>query len=309
VITAKKKAEQKLRKSEERYRLVTERTSDIVSIFTFAMDATYVYASPSYKAALGYAPEDLLGKCIFDFIHPEDKDDLVHRLAVYLASKAEGSLAVGKGSPTERLLTRIKDSWGNWRFLDSTGDLLEEDYMLFVSRDVTEKIREKEELQRSRRELELRVEERTRELQAKSEDLEEANAALKVLLELRQKDKIEIEQKLLFNIRRLAEPYLQKLKNSGLSERQKGYVEILESSLSDIISPLLRDLSVREMSLTPSELEISNFIKYGKSTKEIAEALNLSERTVESHRRRIRTKFGLNKRGADLRSYLVAKEP
>lgn len=307
-ITSLKKTGQELRKSEERYRLVTERTSDMVSIVTFAMDPRYVYISPSHSAALGYEPEDLLGKCPFDFIHPEDTEKLVPLLAKYLADKEDGSLARKGNGPTERLLYRIKDRRGNWCYLESTADLLQEGHILLVSRDVTENIKKQEELQKSRDELENEVQERTRALQAKGENLEEANAALKVLLELREKDRVDIESKMLFNVRQLAEPYLQKLKGSGLNERQTSYVEILESSLSEIVSPLLRDLAVKERSLTPSELRISNLIKYGKTTKEIAEALDLSERTIESHRRRIRRKLGLKKRSPDLRSYLLTRE-
>ena len=50
------------------------------------------------------------------------------------------------------------------------------------------------------------------ELEAKTIGLEEANTALKVLLKQRENDKVELEEKVLLNVRELVFPYLEKLK-------------------------------------------------------------------------------------------------
>jgi len=128
---------------------------------------------------------------------------------------------------------------------------------------------------------------------------------LKVLLEMRERDRKELEQTVLFNVRQLAEPYLEKLKNSSLDQSQKGHLEILAASLEDIVSPLSKDLVLSKPNLTPSELRIANLIKFGKSSKDIAKALNLSIKTIETHRRKIRVKLGLKKGKTNLRSYLL----
>jgi len=70
-VSRRKKAEEESKKSEARYRLVTERTSDLISITTFSSEPHYVYVNPAHEAILGYKPEHLIGKCPFDFIHPE----------------------------------------------------------------------------------------------------------------------------------------------------------------------------------------------------------------------------------------------
>ena len=68
-------------------------------------------------------------------------------------------------------------------------------------------------------------------LEIKTKNLEEVNTALKVLLEKRDEDKINIEEKVLANVKQLVVPYLEKLKTSGLNERQMAYAGVLESNL------------------------------------------------------------------------------
>jgi len=156
--------------------------------------------------------------------------------------------------------------------------------------------------------LEQRVEERTRELSIKSESLEDMNTALKVLLKKREEDKVELEEKVICNIKEMALPFLEKLKNSRLDNRQRTCLEILESSLDDIVSPFAKTLSTRYLNLTPAEIQIANLVKHGKTTKEIADLLNLSARTIESHRDSIRKKLGIKNQKANLRTYLMSYE-
>ncbi len=66
-VTRRKKAEEESKRSEERYRLVAERTSDLISITTFSSEPHYVYINPAHEAVLGYKPEHLIGKCPFEF--------------------------------------------------------------------------------------------------------------------------------------------------------------------------------------------------------------------------------------------------
>lgn len=156
--------------------------------------------------------------------------------------------------------------------------------------------------------LEQRVEERTQELQMKSENLEEMNTALKVLLKKREEDKFELEEKVIYNIKEMVQPFLEKLGRTRLDDRQRTFLEILESNLDDIVSPFARKLSTRYLNLTPSEIQIANLVKQGKTTKEIAELLSLSTRTIESHRDSIRKKLGIKNQKANLRTHLMSFE-
>ncbi len=150
--------------------------------------------------------------------------------------------------------------------------------------------------------------EREMELEIKTGNLEEVNTALKVLLKKRDEDRNELEEKVLFNVKELIVPFLNKLKGSRLDSRQKSYLDVLESNLNDIISPYSRRLSYKYLNLTPTEIQVGNLVKQGKTTKEIAEMYNLSTTTIDSHRKNIRKKLGINNKKANLRTHLLALE-
>lgn len=144
------------------------------------------------------------------------------------------------------------------------------------------------------------------ELQDQKQSLEEANIALKVLLKHRENDKLELEKNVLTNVKALVLPYVEKLKEVPLKPRNKTLVEIIENHLKDIISPLLQKFSNAQIILTPQEIKVVALIKDGKSSKEIADILTISETTVNFHRKNLRKKFGLKNRQMNLRSYLIS---
>jgi PAS domain S-box-containing protein len=151
-VSRRKKAEEESKRSEARYRLVTERTSDLISITTFCSEPHYVYINPAHEAILGYKPEHLIGKCPFEFIHPEDNSRLMPLLNSYFMARSNNTTGRNQGEPTERLTYRLRDLWGNWRDLETTGDILDGEHILFISRDITERQR----LENSLRESEER---------------------------------------------------------------------------------------------------------------------------------------------------------
>jgi len=150
---------------------------------------------------------------------------------------------------------------------------------------------------------------REQQLRGKTLRLQEMNTALEVLLRKRQQDKTIIQKRILANIRRLVTPYLDTLAaETHLSERQRFLVGILKSNLMEVLSPFSEKLTAEQIALTRTELEVANLVKLGKSTDQIATALNVSYKTAESHRWRIRKKLGLTHRKANLMSYLSSLE-
>jgi len=156
--------------------------------------------------------------------------------------------------------------------------------------------------------LELRVRQRTKEIENKTQSLEEVNTALRVLLKKREEDKTLLEERMLVNIRELVIPFIEKMRGSELDERQKGCLDIMESTLHDIVSPFLHRMSLEFRNLTPSEIQVANMVKFGKTTKDIAEILNLSEKTVEFYRKSIRRKIGITNQSINLRTFLSSSK-
>ena len=144
------------------------------------------------------------------------------------------------------------------------------------------------------------------ELRLKSKSLEEANTALKVLLQHREEDKKAMEENVITNVKKLALPYIDKLKMLKLNENQLAYVRIIEDNLKDIISPFLRNMTVEHLDLTPREIQITSLVKEGRTTKEITDLLNISATAVDFHRKNIRMKLGIKNIKTNLRSFLLS---
>lgn len=155
-----------------------------------------------------------------------------------------------------------------------------------------------------RRRAEMALKKRERELRIKSKHLEEMNAALRVLLKQRGSDISEVEENVLSNVRELVYPYLEKIRKTHLDPSQSEYLSILESNLQGIISPFLKKLTSRYLNLTPKEVKIAHLIKGEKTTKEIADIMNVSTKTIDFHRANIRQKLSLKSKKINLGSYL-----
>ena len=151
-VTAHKKADEKFRETKRRYRLIAENTSDLIATLTFSLNPKYTYVSPSNKKIMGYTSEDLIGKPVFDLIHPDDKKELLRLARKYIGLKGK-KLFTGKESDlVEKIEYRIKDKLGNWHYLESTVNVIGNE-LLVVSRDVTERKRAEENLRDSERKL------------------------------------------------------------------------------------------------------------------------------------------------------------
>ncbi len=143
-------------------------------------------------------------------------------------------------------------------------------------------------------------------LNEQAQSLEESNIALKVLLNQRDRDQKELERKVLTNVKGLVLPYVEKLKRARLKPRERTLVEIVDAHLQDIISPMLQQIANADIILTPQEMQVAALIKDGRTSKEIAQILHITEATVNFHRKNLRTKFGLQNRRVNLRSYLLS---
>jgi DNA-binding CsgD family transcriptional regulator/putative methionine-R-sulfoxide reductase with GAF domain len=156
-----------------------------------------------------------------------------------------------------------------------------------------------------RKETEKKLRKRETELVINSQNLKEINTAMKVVLKKRAEDKKRFEESVLMNVRKLIAPYLNKLGESELNDHQTAMIEILKNNLNDIVSPFSHRLSLKHLGLTRREFDIANLICQGKRNSEIARFIGITQRTVETHRRNLRAKLGINNRKINLRVYLT----
>lgn len=142
------------------------------------------------------------------------------------------------------------------------------------------------------------------ELANRAVDLEGANQALQQMAKKDKEAQNELEEKVLFAIHEMVEPYLEKLGQSSLDEYQKSFLKIIKTNLKEISAPFMKDLSQKYFRLSPTELNIANMIKQGLSTKVIAAKLEMTKRNIDFHRDRIREKIGIKNTKANLKAVL-----
>ncbi|MCX5856183.1 MAG: PAS domain S-box protein [Deltaproteobacteria bacterium] len=298
-ITESKKMQEALRESEQKL-------SDIIDFLpdaTFAVDLNgkVIAWNRAIEEMTGVKAPDILGKGDYEyalpfygirrpimidlvFISTEEIEKKYHFI------KKEGDVLLAEADVPVKGVPHVL--WGKASPLyNSSGNVVG---AIESIRDITVRKRAEEALKK-----------RERDLKAKSRNLEELNTALKVLLRQREEDKDELEEKILANVKQLAMPYIEKLKKSRLKDEEADYVNILESNLKNIISPFSHNLSSQYLNLTPKEIQIANLIKEGKTTKDIAELMNISPGTVDFHRDNIRVKLNLKNKKTNLRSYLM----
>ena len=131
-----------------RFKVIVDQTSDLISVTTFSLNPTYTYVNPSNIKAFGYDPGELIGKNALDYIHPDDKFKLLPLLKKYLQLRAERFFITEEKDLVEKIEFRFKDKSGNWHQLKSTVNIIE-DELLFVSKDVTDQQRMQDALRKS----------------------------------------------------------------------------------------------------------------------------------------------------------------
>ena len=283
-ITDRKRAEVALRKSEKRYRQLVETINEGLGISD--QDYKFTYVNEKFCEMLGYFRDEIIGRPLIEFVHDDFKELMKGQMArrqrgeerrFELAWKTkDGDMVHTLASPRS-----LHDESG--RFTGSMG----------VLTNITDRIKAEEALR-----------EKDNKLERQAKNLIEMNTALKVLLEQRNKEKTEIKESMLADIKKLVYPYIEKLENISLNQDAQTFVNILKSNINDLISPFASTLSSKYFSLTPSEIQIADLIKHGKTSKEIASMLNVSPKAVSFHRGNLRKKLGLLNKKINLRTYL-----
>jgi len=133
---------------------------------------------------------------------------------------------------------------------------------------------------------------------------EEMNVTLRNVLKAIDKEKEELEllisQKVITHII----PSVQKLAAEENTEIRQMYMNILRDQLSGLTKSTGSMSNEDIMKLTKSEIQVCQMIQSGSSSKDIADAMNISFETVQTHRKNIRKKLGLSGKDVNLFAYL-----
>jgi PAS domain S-box-containing protein len=280
-LSERKEVEAALAESEKKYRDIFERATE--GIFQTGMHGELLNANPAFARMFGYKSAGDVMKSVTDITTEICYDDkqrekirkLLTESGQVRAMEVEGRRRDGKKIWVTMNMSAVRSVSGQILFYEGT------------LADVT-----------ARKKME-------EEIRSKTESLEETNAALRVLLKHRESDNVELEEKVVQNVRDLVLPYVERIKQSN-SDRDVAFAEIVESNLNDILTPFVKRMAAKYATFTPKEIQIADLMKKGKSTKEIAGLLSLSIRTVDVHRYKIRQKLGIKNKKINLQSYLLS---
>jgi len=287
-ITHRRFIEQALKESEEKYRAIIENIED--GYYEVDLAGNFTFFNTALEKITGYSRNELMGmnnRIIMD----EYNAGLVYKVFhnVYQT-----------GMATKAIDWELRTKDGSRRYVEVSVTLKRDLNskpvgFMGIARDITER----------REHMETLVA-REKELEIKTKDLEDLNTALKVLLERRERDKIELQDTVMSNINDIVMPYLARAKKKADNKKQKEYLVILEHNLNNITSSFYRKISTKYSNLTTTEVEVANLVKLGKSIKEIADMLSVSGKTVEVHRMNIRKKVGIANTKTSLRTHLLS---
>ncbi len=300
-VTDRRLAEEALRESERR----------LADIIDFLPEATLVIDRNGKVIAWNRAIEEMTGVSAKDMLGKGDYEYAVpfygkpRPIMLDLILRPDKTIEKGYYTILERqkdLL--IVETWvpalrGEKAFLwgkasplyDSKGNIVG---AIESIRDITERKQAEEALKKREQELEL-----------KNIQLEDLNAALRVLLKQREGDRNDLEETVLANVKKLIVPFLEKLRIEPMNAKARVYLDTLDSNLRDIISPFAHRISSKYVNLTNREIQIASLIKEGRTTKEISALLNISESAINIHRYNIRRKLRLTKKH-NLQAYLTS---
>jgi DNA-binding CsgD family transcriptional regulator len=152
-----------------------------------------------------------------------------------------------------------------------------------------------------RKNMEIVLKESRSQLEKQKMSLEQKNAALREIIEQIEIDKNNIKESIVANLEETVYPIVEKLR---VKKEARKYVDLLKHHLGALTSSFRSRVKKKNFKMTPREIEICNMIKANLANKEIAQFLNISLETVETHRRNIRTKLKLSNKKLNLASYL-----
>jgi PAS domain S-box-containing protein len=139
----RRQAQAALRASEERFRALVENSSD--ALLLIDAEGRVQYVTPSSRRSLGWTPEEMIGRSIFDFLHPDDRDMVAGRMADTLETPGQPATAE----------VRFQHADGHFRILEGVAVNRIDDpsvgAIVVNARDITERRRLEDQLRQAQK--------------------------------------------------------------------------------------------------------------------------------------------------------------
>ena len=273
----------------ELFAAVVESAKDSIVVTNTVLDKpgpTIVYVNPAFTEMTGYSADEVIGKSPRLLHGPETERQVLDDVREKLSNNGIFS---GKTVNYRKDGSRFIIEWHIEPVVirEHPGR-----YFMAIQHDVTERER-----------LYQKVTESERQLRQHASDIEAKNHALHELLQQIEVEKQTIREEVTANIEAALLPALRRLKRK-VNATESEYITMLENNLRDLNASFGRKLTGKSFGLSPREVEIAHMIRQGLGTKAIALALNISARTVDTHRSKIRQKFDIQQADVNLCAYL-----
>lgn len=280
-VTERRKAELALKQSENLHRTLIDTTD--TGYVVIDAGGRVIDANEKYLSFTGYRSlDEIRGRSVLEWTAPHD-----------LKRNGKAVAECARNGRVRNLEIDYVDRRGRTIPIEINATVVEIDgkpQILSICRDISERKKGAEALNSS-----------LKELAEQKKLLEQKNVAFQEVIKAIELEKAAIKDNVARNVSELALPILKRLKLNGASRK---YLDLLQKNLAALTASFGREITEKARRLTPREIEISNMIKEGLTSKEIAGLIGASSQTVDKHRKNIRRKLGLNVKKSNLVSFL-----
>ena len=243
-IIERKKAEDKIRESEEKYRDVVENATDV--IYSTDIEGNFKFVNTAGIKISGYSEDELQNLNYLDLIIPEHRKRVqIYYMRQYIKKKSISFIEYPFISKTGE----VKWFAQNSSFIKKDGEIL--GFHIFA-RDITERKKAEDALRNAHHELEMRVEERTKELK-------EANAELTQYAYVVSHD-LKAPLRAIHNY----SDFLSEELEGTFNDEQKDYIEGINSAVhqgNKLVEDLLTLSRVGTKELSTEPVDIGTFLR------------------------------------------------
>lgn len=272
-----------LRKAMEKLRSILDSSPDSITVTD--ENGVIVDCNRATLKNLGYSKKkELVGRSPLDIIAGKDHERAMNNLRIATEQGAVHNIEYeivrkdGHVYPASLSAAAIKDASGKIRGF------------VAITKNITQRKQAEDALRKSEAKL-----------REQKEALEQKNIALREIIAQIEIEKRRIKDDIAVNASTVLLPILDTFKVDEMTQK---YIDLVKHHIQKMTSAYGSKINDVETKLTSREMEICSMVKGGLSNKDISRLLNISDQTVEGHRKKIRKKLGLRNKPVNLTAYL-----